>query len=109
MIRNSRGMKVLKEVLTRRFKRTIVCDGRRSYANFTKRIQRCWAHLLRESKDLAENIPEAVHLHKELKGLYDKLNDSLKSDPPPDVRRELWYMARAKLKQLMDGEYVMKK
>lgn len=47
MIRNSRGMKVLLEVLTRRFKGTIVCDGWRSYPGFTDRIQRCWAHMLR--------------------------------------------------------------
>ncbi len=67
VIRNSRGAKVLKEVLTRRFKGIIVCDGWKSYVSFTKRIQRFWAHLLRESKDLAEDIPEAVTLHKELK------------------------------------------
>lgn len=74
----------------------------RSYANFTKHIQRCWAHLLRESKDLAENIPEAVALHNELKGLYDKLNEGLKGDPPPDVRKELLHMAQDRLKQLIE-------
>jgi transposase len=105
VIRNSRGAKVLKEVLTRRFKGIIVCDGWKSYVSFTKRIQRCWAHLLRESKDLAEDIPEAVTLHRELKGLYDKLNDSLKSNPPPDVRREVLHTAKAKLKKLIEGEY----
>ncbi len=108
-IRNSRGMKVLKEVLTRRFKGTIVCDGWRSYANFTKNIQRCWAHLLRESKDLAQNIPEAATLHNELKGLYDKLNEGLKSDPPPDVRKELLHMAQDRLKQLTEVEYANEK
>lgn len=46
VIRNSRGMRVLLEVLTRKFKGTIVCDGWRSYSGFTDRIQRCWAHLL---------------------------------------------------------------
>jgi transposase len=104
-IRNSRGMKVLKEVLTRRFKGTIVCDGWRPYVNFTKSIQRCWAHLLRESNDLAQNIPEAADLHRELKELYDTLNDSLKSDPPPDIRRKLLFMAKARLKQLIEDEY----
>jgi transposase len=46
VIRKSRGMKVLTEVLTRRFKGIIVCDGWKPYARFTNRIQRCWAHLL---------------------------------------------------------------
>jgi transposase len=56
VIRKSRGTKVLVEVLTRRFEGIIVCDGWKPYARFTKRLQRCWAHLLRESKDLAEKF-----------------------------------------------------
>ena len=39
-IRKSRGMKVLMEVLTRRFKGIIVCDGWKPYTGFTNRIQR---------------------------------------------------------------------
>jgi len=66
VIRKSRGTKVLVEVLTRRFKGMIVCDGWKPYAKFTNRIQRCWAHLLRESKDLTEKIAEAVPLHRAL-------------------------------------------
>ena len=50
LIRKSRSMKVLTEVLTRRFEGIIVCDEWKLYARFTNRIQRCWAHLLRESK-----------------------------------------------------------
>ena len=76
VIRKSRGMKVLMEVLTRRFTGIIVCDGWKPYAKFTKRLQRCWAHLLRESKDLAEKIEEAIPLHKALKELYEELNRS---------------------------------
>lgn len=38
VIRKSRGMKVLIEVLTRRFKGTIVCDGWKSYSAFTNHI-----------------------------------------------------------------------
>ena len=59
---------VLIEVLTRRFKGMIVCDGWKPYAKFTNPIQRCWAHLLRESKDLAEKIAEAVPLHENTRG-----------------------------------------
>jgi hypothetical protein len=105
VIRKSRGMKVLIEVLTRRFKGMIVCDGWKSYSGFTDRIQRCWAHLLRESKDLAEMVPEAVPLHEALRSIYDQLTDALKNDPPMDVRRVLLNSARAKLNQLVKGEY----
>jgi transposase len=105
VIRKSRGMKVLLEVLTRRFAGIIVCDGWKPYPKFTKRLQRCWAHLLRESKDLAEKIEEAVPLHQALKELYEELNSKLKNDPPPEVRRELWNTARAKLRHWIKKEY----
>ena len=109
VIRKSRGIKVLMEVLTRKFKGTIVCDGWKPYSGFTRHLQRCWAHLLRESKDLAEKIPEAVPLHGALRKIYDQLNDALKNDPPPEVRRVLWYLARAMLNQLVKGEYASEK
>jgi len=109
VIRKSRGMKVLMEVLTRRFTGIIVCDGWKPYARFTKRLPAMLAHLLRESLDLAEKIEEAVPLHKALKELYEELNDALENDPPPEVRRELWHMARATLQQWIMKEYVSEK
>ena len=105
-IRKSRGMKVLKEVLTRRFKGIIVCDGWKPYAKFTKHIQRCWAHLLRESNDLAQNIPEAVPVHGALKRIYELLNEALENNPPHEIRRVMWYMARAVLRQVIGGQYI---
>jgi len=106
VIRKSRGMKVLSEVLTRRFKGIIVCDGWKPYPKFTKRIQRCWAHLLRESKDLAEKIEEAVPLHNALKDIFEKLTGALENDPPPEVRRELWLSSQAELRQWTLTEFV---
>lgn len=108
-IRKSRGMKVLREVLTSGFKGIIVCDGWKPYAKFTKHIQRCWAHLLRESKDLAQNIPEAVPIHGALKSIYEQLNEALENNPPPEIRRVVWYMARAVLRQIIGDEYTNEK
>jgi len=105
VIRKSRGMKVLVEVLTRKFSGIIVCDGWKPYPNFTNRIQRCWAHLLRESKDLAEKIEEAIPLHNALTKLYHELNDKLEGDPTPEVRGELWQESRVTLQQLLMMEY----
>ena len=42
--------------------------------------QICWAHLLRDSKDLAEHYQEAKYIHKRLKYIYAKAKD--------DERRE---------------------
>jgi transposase len=109
VVRKSRGMKVLMEVLTRRFGGIIVCDGWKPYARFTKRIQRCWAHLLRESKYLAGKFADAVYLHKALVRLYQRLDDALKDDPPPVIRERLWHEALETLMQILGGEYTNEK
>jgi len=108
-IRKSRGTKVLSEVLTEKFEGIIVCDGWRSYPKFTNDLQRCWAHLLRESKDLAEKIEEAVPLHKALKELYEELKSKLDCDPPPEVRRTIWSAAKAVLQHWIQKEYASDK
>jgi len=109
VIRKSRGMKVLTEVLTRRFKGIIVCDGWKPYARFTNRIQRCWAHLLRESKEIAETFEEAIPLHNALKELYEILIEALENDPPPKVRKRLWQLAREALRHWIMKEYSIEK
>ena len=109
VIRKSRGMKVLVEVLTRRFMGIIVCDGWKPYVRFTKRLQRCWAHLLRESLDIAEKFDEAIPLHEALKELYDSLTKALEADPPPEVRRILWNLARKALRHWIEKEYLSEK
>jgi transposase len=106
VIRKSRGTNVLIEVLTRKFKGIIVCDGWKPYTRFTKRLQRCWAHLLRESKDLSETFDEAVPLHEALKGLYESLNKSLECDPPPEIRINIWQSAREMLQHWIGREYL---
>ncbi|MBK7386500.1 MAG: IS66 family transposase [Methanothrix sp.] len=106
VIRKSRGTNVLIDVLTRKFKGIIVCDGWKPYARFTKRLQRCWAHLLRESKDLSEMFDEAAPLHEALKGLYESLNTSSECDPPPEVRINIWQSAREVLQHWIDREYL---
>ena len=105
VIRKSRGTKVLMEVLTRRFKGIIVCDGWKPYVRFTKRLQRCWAHLLRESKKLSEDFVEAIPLHNVLKKIYESLTNALQNDPPPEVRINLWHSAREALLYWITQEY----
>src|SRR5512137_236300 len=109
VIRKSRGTNVLIEVLTRRFKGIIVCDGWKPYARFTKRLQRCWAHLLRESKDLSEKFEEAIPLHNALKGLYESLTEALDKDPPPEVRMSLWNSAQETLRHWIGNVYSIEK
>jgi transposase len=83
-VRKSRGKKTLKEILGDDFKGIIVCDGWKSYPNFTSRIQRCWAHLLREARYLADRIDEAKPLSETLHQLYSRLTTKLGDRPPPE-------------------------
>ena len=88
-IRKSRGKNVLKEMLGDDFKGIIVCDGWKSYPNFTSRIQRCWAHLLREARYLAERIDEAKPLSEALHELYSRFKDPPQDKPPPEEAHRL--------------------
>jgi len=94
-IRKSRGKKVLKEILGDDFKGTLVCDGWKPYPNFTSRIQRCWAHLLREATYLAERIDEAKPLSEALHEVYSRLKDPPQDRPPPEEVRRLVKAAKS--------------
>jgi transposase len=55
----------------------IIIDDRFSAYNELARVsgceqQICWAHLLRNSKDLAEHYREAKYIHKRMKYIYEK-------------------------------------
>lgn len=101
-VRRSRGKKVLKEVLGGDFRGVMVCDGWKSYPNYTSRIQRCWAHLLREAKYLAEKADEAKPLSEALHTLYNRLNSDR---PPPDEAIGLVEEAKATMKALASKPY----
>lgn len=72
-IRRSRSKKVLEEILGKNFKGTIVCDGHKAYSEFTNKLQRCWAHLLREAKHLAEKFQSGFNLYEGIKKIYAKV------------------------------------
>ena len=109
VIRHSRGKNVLKEVLGKKFKGIIVCDGHRSYSNFTRNLQRCWAHILREAKFVAEKEEEAEGLCKGLHRLYGRLVNAMAKEPPPDERARLHRNALAILRYWLGKEYTVKR
>lgn len=49
-----RETKVVENVLGRKYGGIITCDGWKAYKKVAKTIQRCWAHLLRDAKFLAQ-------------------------------------------------------
>jgi len=105
VVRKSRGKKVLMEVLGEAFDGVIVCDGWRAYPSYTGRIQRCWAHLLREARYLAERNDEAVSLSEELHMLYRRFNVAPLDRPPPWEAERLACEARASMERLAGRPY----
>lgn len=72
VIRNSRGNNVLEEILGKDYAGIVICDCWRAYDFLSKAtLQRCWAHLLRKSKEL-ESVA-GMHFHKKISTLFDKI------------------------------------
>jgi transposase len=105
VVRKSRATKVLEEVLTRRFRGIVVCDGWKAYPSFIKRLQRCWAHLLRESKALADKVKEAIPLNKSLLALFHRLKAFIGGTHTPAERKSAWYQARYELRTILRRRY----
>ena len=80
VIRPSRGSNVLEEILGEYYAGTVICDCWRAY-NFLQQanIQRCWAHLLRKSKDLCEYVA-GKHFHDKLEALFDEIKQFNQSE-----------------------------
>jgi len=108
-IRKSRGMKVLMEILTRRFHGNNRMRWLETVCQVHKPYTAMLGASLRESEYLAKKIAEAAPLDKALRRLYRKLNDALETDPPLETRRQLWYIARAALRRWIRREYASEK
>ena len=104
-VRRSRGKRVLREVLGKDYRGVIVCDGWRSYSNYSGRLQRCWAHLLREARYLCEHVEEAKLISDGLHGLFARLCVWSRDKPPPDVASRLVEEACGEVLRLTGGEY----
>lgn len=83
VIRKSRGKNVIEEVLGENYDGIIGCDGWTSYPSYTDKIQRCWAHLLREAKYLAEQFDSAKFIYQGLKRMFERA----KSKKPPSKEK----------------------
>lgn len=101
VIRKSRSKKVLEEILGKNFKGTIVCDGHKAYSEFTTKIQRCWAHLIREAKHLAEKFNSGLNLYEGIKNIYVKVK-AVTFKESYDNRKKLYDDLIIKLKQWID-------
>jgi len=103
----SRGSQVLEEVLGEEFAEdaTLSCDGWSAYSAYHAKLQRCWAHLLREAEFVAERHDEAEHLSEELHDLHDDLTAFDESNPSASAREDKRAEAMLHLEGLIREDY----
>ena len=70
VIHKKRNRTVLDEILGYKYHGCIICDGLSAYKEYTKFLQRCWAHILRETKEMAEKHNDAKPMHQWMKDLF---------------------------------------
>jgi transposase len=109
VIRKSRGGNALEEILGQNYGGTIICDGWKVYPKFTNNLQRCWAHLLRESDYLGRRVEEGRKLSDRLHKFYRNLKEILDSDPPDHVRKVIKMNAEETLKEIARKKYKSEK
>lgn len=99
-IRKKRSKEVLEELLGEDYNGIISCDGWATYSKYSNNLQRCWAHLLREAKYLAEQHESAKLFYQELGELYSLVNRVTVQDSL-EIRKRLYKKCIAQMDRLV--------
>ncbi|MEK6828269.1 MAG: IS66 family transposase [Nanoarchaeota archaeon] len=99
VIRRERNRNVLDEILGHCYRGSITCDGLSAYEEYTKYLQRCWAHILRETKEYADKYDNAKPMHKWMKDLFEKVC-SVTIKTPKRKREALYRKCNKEMEQL---------
>src|SRR3989338_6542639 len=84
VIRPSRGRDVLHEILGKDYAGKVICDCWSAYSQLKNAIiQRCWAHLLRKSKEMCDTVT-GRHFHEKLRILFQEIKTFNASMPAPE-------------------------
>jgi len=107
VIRKSRHCKVIEEVLGNDFEGVINCDGWETYTTYKDKngkvkIQRCWAHPLREVEAVADKHEEVKPLNKWFKDIYEMVCKARESGKPPHIREKLKIKCEKELRRWLD-------
>lgn len=103
VIRKSRAKKVIEEILGKNFFGTITCDGWTAYTQYSNNLQRCWAHMLREAKELLEKYKEFEVFYNNLKKMYAQVKRVRAKQPPPKKRLQLKEKLEERMKHMLDA------
>ena len=88
-IRKRRNSTVSEEILGKQYKGIVTSDGHTVYRKIGSEQQRCWAHILRESKELNEQYKWYTCHHNNLTRIFAKLKRFRTNPPPLEKRVEL--------------------
>lgn len=86
VIRKHRNESVPKEILGNDFTGIINSDGHSTYRKIGSGQQRCWAHLIRESKELKDEHKLYACHHNNLMKIFAKVKQ-IRANPPPLEKR----------------------
>jgi transposase-like protein len=107
VIRKSRHCKVIEEVLGEDFEGVINCDGWKTYKTYKEKnekvkIQRCWAHPLREVEAVADKHEEVKPLNKWFNDIYVMVCKARESGKPLHIRERLKEKCEKELRRWLD-------
>ena len=90
LLRKRREHQVVKEILGENYGGILTCDGLKQYQKVVKRIQRCWAHLLREAKFLTQKHEEQARTtYNSLCELFKEIK-KVTIETPIEIREEIY-------------------
>ena len=99
VIRHTRGNNVLEEILGKDYTGIVHCDCWRAYDYLTNAtLQRCWAHLLRKSKELTSI--SGRHFHDKLTTLFDEIKKFNSETRTPQERQEQYENMTTRLQKI---------
>ncbi|MBS3812975.1 transposase [Candidatus Bipolaricaulota bacterium] len=93
-VSDSRGSKVVDKLLGEDYQGTMVSDFYSAYSPPELDKGKCWAHLLRDSREL--KTEDGKRLHKKLKEIHNRAKEgkeAIGEDPPPPVSFPGGYLA----------------
>ena len=84
---------------------TLSCDGWSAYPSYHTKLQRCWAHLLREAKYVAERYEEAESISAVLHDLHEDSIAFDDEDLPASACERRRAQASLCLEELIRADY----
>ncbi len=101
VIRDSRSRRVVQEILGKDFTGVVTSDGYSAYSKYKNR-QRCWAHILREAKQLLLDYPSFALFYKKLKHMFLQIKRIREKVPSLKKRLQFKQRLEQRMQELVD-------